>query len=412
MDIRAILVISTVIFSCGFFGLLVVRLTNPFFKGLGWVAAAFAAGSFGAIFFAIGPEISSGAAVILPDTLILLAYIFLHVCVLEITGSSSLLPKLGLCLLVAQAIVWAVGRNFANVEQICIIALGLALAAQTLETASLLRRYKDQDPGMIAPAWFTAALLTVFAFYNLFRSVVVLAMGTTQDPTSPNRLEAISALVFLGVGLGLGFGVFWMATTHIRLALEGLANTDPLTGIFNRRVFTSFCEREMNRSARSGEPFSLVLFDLDHFKQINDRYGHATGDAVLCAVVEKLRNAVRNIDLVARWGGEEFIALLPKADPDAALLVAQRLRRSVESIRVADILASAKVKPFSSTSELSTAAPPHVVVTISIGVATYVGQPTTISDLLQECDHALYQAKEQGRNRVVVMAVPQYALFS
>lgn len=412
METRTILIISTVVFSCGFLGLITVRLTNPFFKGLGWVAAAFAAGSLGAVFFTFGRQISAGSGVIVPDTLILLAYVFLQVCILEMAESPSLLPRLGLCLLAAQGLVYCVVRNRPNAEQICVIALGLAVAAQALETAALLRRYKDQDPGMTAPAWFTAALLTAFAFYNIFRTTIVLTFGTVQNPQAPNPLETVSALVFLGVGLGLGFGVFWMATTHIRLALEGLANSDPLTGIHNRRAFTSCCEKELARSTRSSEPFSLILFDLDHFKRINDRYGHATGDVVLCAVVEKLRNAVRNIDLVARWGGEEFIALLPKADPDAALLVAQRLRRSVESISVAKLRSDMRLPSSSHASFTASMADDSIPVTISIGVATYTGQPTTIADLLHECDSALYQAKAQGRNRVVAMAIPRYALFS
>lgn len=412
METHAILIISTVVFSCGFLGLITVRFTNPFFKGLGWVAAAFAAGSLGAIFFAVGGNISFASADVVPDLLILLAYVFLHVCVLEMIESPFLLPRLGLCLLAAQGLVYGIVRNRPNADQICVISLGLAVAAQSLETAALLRRYKDQDPGMTAPAWFTAALLTAFAFFNIFRSTIVLAFGTAQNPQASNPLETVSALVFLGVGLGLGFGTFWMASTHIRLALEGLANSDPLTGIYNRRAFTACCEKEMARSNRSGEPFSLILFDLDHFKRINDRHGHATGDAVLCAVVEKLRNAVRNIDLVARWGGEEFIALLPKADPDAALLVAQRLRRSVESICVAELLSTMHLHPASGTSVPYDVVEGPISVTISIGVATYAGQSTTIADLLNECDRALYQAKAQGRNRVVAMAIPQYALFS
>ena len=117
--------------------------------------------------------------------------------------------------------------------------------------------------------------------------------------------------MFLGTGLGIGFPVFWMTSTQIRLTLEELANTDGLTGIYNRRFFLSACEREPLRSSRTGESFSLIKLDVDHFKKIHDSDGHDTGDAVLYAVVEELRHAVSNIDTLARWGGEEFVALLP-----------------------------------------------------------------------------------------------------
>lgn len=408
METRVILIISMIIFSCGCLGLVTVRLTNPFFKGLGWLGAAFAAGSLGAIFFAARPAASPGVGVIVPDTLILLAYVFLQISILELTERPSLVPRLGIFLLVAQAIVYAFVRHLPNVEQICVVTLGALLAVQALQTAALLKR--SAVVGMAAPVWFSVTLLTGFAAYNIFRSILVFVLGTPQNPQIPNPLEVTSALVFLGTGLGLGFGVFWMASTHIRVALEGLANTDPLTGIFNRRIFTSLCEKELLRSMRTEEPFSLILFDLDHFKQINDRYGHATGDAVLCAVVEKLRNSVRNIDIVGRWGGEEFIALLPNADPGAALLVAQRLRRGVESLSIDTVRFGHRLHTLPYPSAIATEKEP-LRVTISIGIATYTGQMKSIADLLHDCDVAMYQAKAEGRNRIVATGVPQFALF-
>lgn len=206
-------------------------------------------------------------------------------------------------------------------------------------------------------------------------------------------LQATAAIVFLGAGIGLGFGVFWMEGHQIRLKLEHLASIDPLTGIYNRRAFIALCEQELLRTSRSGEVFSLIMFDLDHFKEINDRHGHRVGDAVLCAVVEKLRNSVRNIDIVGRWGGEEFVALLPKADADAALTVANRLRHHVDSISM--------VSPRMLGIEGENA----ITITLSIGVATYFGHdPTiTIHDLLHECDAAVYRAKAEGRNRIVLI---------
>ncbi len=409
METRAILIISSILFFCGFVGLITVRLTNPFFKGLGWLGCAFAAGSVGAFLFAVRPSISIGLPVILPNTLILMAYVFLQACVLELTESVSQVPKLGIVLLAVQAATSLVYRHFHCVDQYCVVTLGLLLAVQTLETAALLK--KSAQDGLRAPIWFSIVLLVNFAAFNLFRSVVVVVVGTPQNPQFPNALELASAFVFLGTGLGLGFAVFWMTSAQIRLALEGLANTDPLTGVHNRRIFTSLCEKELQRSRRTGEQFSLIMFDLDHFKRINDRHGHSTGDAVLCAVVEKLRHAVRNIDTVGRWGGEEFVALLPKADSHAALVVAQRLRNSVESLSHPVARSSTKLSslPISKIREIDAEEAIHV--TISIGVATYSGEAETIADLLHQCDTAMYQAKEDGRNRVVSVGIPQYPIF-
>lgn len=397
METRAILLISSALFSCGFVGLLTVRLTNPFFKGLGWLGGAFAAGALGAILFTVHPGISSGVSVLVPDTLILLAYVFLHVCFLELTGSESLMPRLGIVLLVIQAASYPVLGQFHDPERYGIILLGLVLTAQATQSVLLLRRSFREE--IHAPVWFTGLLLTIFAGYNLLRSAVVFFLGTPQNPAYPNPLELTTAFVFLGTGMGLGFGVFWMMSDQVRIALEGLANTDPLTGICNRRIFIQLCEKELMRSSRSGESFSLIMFDIDHFKPINDRYGHGMGDLVLCAVVEKLRNAVRNIDTVGRWGGEEFVALLPNADAHAAMIVAQRLQRSVESLAVPN------------TQRKSAEDERTIHVTISIGVTTYIGQNEKVEDLLHRCDAAMYQAKAEGRNRIVATS-PQYALFA
>jgi diguanylate cyclase (GGDEF)-like protein len=222
------------------------------------------------------------------------------------------------------------------------------------------------------------------------RAVIVLAYGLRANWQSPNPLEATTAVVFLGAAIGMGFGVFWMEGHQMRLELQQLANIDPLTGIHNRRSFIALCEQELLRTSRTGDAFSLLMFDLDGFKQINDRYGHRTGDTVLCAVVEKLRNSVRNIDIVGRWGGDEFVALLPRADAEAAMIVAHRLRYHVDSIAVPN------------PRRHDAGARQDITITLSIGVTTYFGHdPTiTIQDLLHQCDSAMYQAKGEGRDRI------------
>jgi diguanylate cyclase (GGDEF)-like protein len=245
---------------------------------------------------------------------------------------------------------------------------------------------------MLAPTWFGIVILIAFAAFNIFRSVAILILGVPQDPNAPNPYQVAAVIVFLGTGLGIGFTVFWMSSSQIHMMLEQLANTDPLTGIHNRRSFITFCEREILRCSRSGGPLSLIMLDIDHFKQINDRYGHSTGDAVLCAVVEKLRDSVRNVDVVGRWGGEEFVALLPGADSHAAQLVAQRIRSKVESLT----MTKSRTRAASAT-----ATDTRIPVTISLGVTTYLGSNDSIDELLDRCDQAMYQAKSEGRNRVV-----------
>jgi diguanylate cyclase (GGDEF)-like protein/PAS domain S-box-containing protein len=163
--------------------------------------------------------------------------------------------------------------------------------------------------------------------------------------------------------------------------LEQLAQTDFLTGVANRRHFLMLAEQELSRTQRYGGPLSVFMIDVDHFKNVNDTHGHQVGDQVLETLGRVCRQAMRDIDIVGRLGGEEFGVVLPQTDHGAALEAAERLRRAVLDAKVA----------------LEHGLP--LSITISIGVAT-LGDPTTnIDTLLSQADQALYAAKDSGRNR-------------
>ena len=156
---------------------------------------------------------------------------------------------------------------------------------------------------------------------------------------------------------------------------------DTLTGANNRRFLTDFVEREIARSVRHGRPLSLLLFDIDHFKRINDTHGHLTGDEVLKGVSRRLSARVRTEELFARYGGEEFVVVVPETDQRAALILAEEYRALVAD------------EPFHCED--------HVVeVTISIGVATLKGEEIHSDAFLKRADDKLYEAKRAGRNRV------------
>jgi diguanylate cyclase len=164
-------------------------------------------------------------------------------------------------------------------------------------------------------------------------------------------------------------------------AADALARTDVLTGLANRRAFDETAEYEIQRAVRYGTPLTLVIADIDHFKAINDTHGHHTGDAVLIDFARVLTASVRGIDLVGRWGGEEFIILMPGTDRDEAPLAAERMRLAV---------AGAPTRIDGKTCG----------VTASFGVATLSPEAPTLEALLGCADAALYRAKENGRNRV------------
>jgi diguanylate cyclase (GGDEF)-like protein/PAS domain S-box-containing protein len=171
---------------------------------------------------------------------------------------------------------------------------------------------------------------------------------------------------------------------QLNAQLERLAMTDELTGLMNRRSFLAQCEKEIKRTERHQTPLSLLMLDVDRFKLVNDSYGHASGDFVLQHVSHILVENVREIDMVARLGGEEFSILLPNTRAEDAAALAERMRIAVErgSCQVRDQI---------------------INVTVSIGVASYNKNTSDLETILRRADAFMYQAKEQGRNQVVFL---------
>jgi diguanylate cyclase (GGDEF)-like protein len=384
MAIRDVLVVGAILLCCACLGLVIAHWGSRFLKGLGWLAGAYIAGALG-VAVLLGMHSTPVPYRIIANTLLLLAYVSLHVSILEITASDSLIPRLGLILVAIQAALYPIFQWVHQADLLAMVTLGVVLAIQALQTAAYLKKHLKE--GMVACISLSISLLVGFAAFNLIRSVILLAVGLPSDPHAANPLELTSGIAFLVAALGLGFSVFWMTGMQLRLDLERLANTDPLTGLHNRRAFLTYCEKELMRIPRGAEPVSLVLIDLDHFKEVNDRHGHDAGDAALCAVASQLRGAVRENDVLARWGGEEFIVLLPGASSEQALQVAQRLRLCIDSI---SLLHNGRVDAWSS-----------IRLAISAGVVTATGAIESIDSLLRTCDEALYSAKAAGRNTVV-----------
>ena len=234
------------------------------------------------------------------------------------------------------------------------------------------------------------------------RSLVYLLVGLALALGSPlgwlllsgdvaHPITALAAqpglYLYLALGTALAFAVFGLVLGRFsdRLAaqntqLDALSRTDALTQLPNVRAFREALVRESTRTTRTGEPLSLVMVDLDHFKRVNDTHGHAVGDLVLAHAAKQLAGAVRAIDVVGRVGGEEFAILCPGADANEAASVAERARALLERT------------PVSVASGL-------IPVTASFGVATLHQSPDS---LFPAADAALYEAKRTGRNRVAI----------
>jgi diguanylate cyclase (GGDEF)-like protein len=163
--------------------------------------------------------------------------------------------------------------------------------------------------------------------------------------------------------------------------LQRLATVDSLTGLDNRRSFLTLAGHEFSRWKRYRQQFTLMMFDLDHFKRINDTHGHDVGDEVLRVVAATCKSTLRESDIVARIGGEEFVVLFPETPPQSAIIPADRLRLRMESTVVRTRDAAVRF-------------------TISGGIAEVVESDESIEDTLKRADNALYRAKQSGRNRI------------
>jgi diguanylate cyclase (GGDEF)-like protein len=215
-----------------------------------------------------------------------------------------------------------------------------------------------------------------------------------------DRFAVVNATIFilLAVAVSLMLARVLEATNRRAFALEQdlmqEARTDSLTGLRNRRALEEAAGAELRRTARSEAPISVIICDIDQFKHVNDRYGHDAGDRVIRAVAEQLASVARATDVLARWGGEEFLALLPNTHPSEAAILAERMRRVVAEA----------VMPVA----------PEVRVTISLGVAGLEGSgvpdhSARWDHVVREADDAMYRAKAAGRNRVVAADTPRAA---
>lgn len=226
--------------------------------------------------------------------------------------------------------------------------------------------------GMLAARYFLAA--STFGLLGTLTSNLAL-WGALPFTTITFRAVEIGILLEATL---LALALAYQMRQHqvARLQAEQLARTDPLTGLLNRRAFFDVSDSLWSTAMRNHRPLSVILLDIDHFKQINDQHGHATGDLVLIALSKLLQQTARHGDICVRWGGEEFLLLLPETHDVQAAHLAERLREQVERLK-----------------------PAGLSITVSLGVAER-GNHYSLDSLINDADQRLYSAKDAGRNQV------------
>lgn len=268
--------------------------------------------------------------------------------------------------------------------ELALLLLGVGFLVRSLNP--IKRLILELPQGRLARRWKTLSLL-ILSFliaYLVFAYDIVIH----QKPYSMTFF-LITIVLFLGgifVFLVGQLALHTISTIKHLSVLEQESITDGLTGLKNRRYFDQRIAEEVALSKRYKLPLSLILIDVDHFKKINDMYGHTVGDSVLKRLAALVSELVRDSDVVARYGGEEIVIITPNTTKQAAALLAERLRSVIEQTTVATVGATQEI----------------VQVTISLGVCSLSHVITDKVALLEETDQALYSAKKFGRNKVVV----------
>ncbi|MBL8518981.1 MAG: GGDEF domain-containing protein [Betaproteobacteria bacterium] len=329
--------------------------------------------------FALRGRIGELWTVILPNGLFLVCITLKAAAIMQFYGqrmarSWHVLPPLVLMLLFALLLNHIGPRVLIGSIAYSAAQFALAWLSLHLATPATVQATRLMVIGLVigALAFFARAMMAL------------LSPQEVNDLLGPSQIQAVSFLLGLSVILMTSIGFLLLYKERAEDDAQRQAATDPLTDTFNRRMFLELGSKEVARSRRSLVPLSLIMMDLDHFKKVNDKYGHAAGDDVLRRFVDVTNICLRREDMLVRYGGEEFCVLLPEVSDLQAEALAERIRYAVEHamFRWRD---------------------QAIPVTVSIGVASLRGEEDeTLAELLQRADEALYAAKNGGRNRVVV----------
>jgi diguanylate cyclase (GGDEF)-like protein len=269
---------------------------------------------------------------------------------------------------------------------LAIVFGGIVFGTLLLVTAAM-SAHMHPPAGSRARAFLLASFVTAGLAFLLRGIGAIFVADPLRDFGDPSGFAAATSLATFAAALASTFGFLLLHTERAESQALRLATIDPLTGAYNRRTFHEIAERELSRARRAGQPLSIIMLDIDHFRAINEKHGHRTGDEVLQRLAEVVRSAMRKEDMLVRFGGEEFLVLLPDVPGPGAVVVAGRIRRTVDA---------APIEVNGQQFQL----------TVSLGVAARLDEgPESLETLLDRADGALALAKERGRNRVVALSL-------
>jgi diguanylate cyclase (GGDEF)-like protein len=363
-----------------------IRQTRKTYPGFGLWTAGTTAYALGFLFISLRNIIPDIFSVVLAGVFILSAALCFWEGTRRFRGKE--VRKTPLVLLVVGYTLFQSYFTFVNNDVgVRIIIYSLLVAA--IYGAIAWELFRKVPHALRFSSWFTGSLFVLYSIFMVFRGILTELLPPLHDLLEPNVLQAMTFLLAIFFGIAWTFGFVMLNSERLEADLRGaqdklqkMATTDFLTGIANVRLFSEAGEREVHRAHRYKRPLVLLMIDLDHFKKVNDKYGHAIGDEILVAFAGICKKCLRKTDIFGRLGGEEFAIILPETDINGGSKFAERLRAIIEKSRI-----KVEGKTF------------HI--TVSIGVTGLLPDDKQLETALKRADDTMYEAKRKGRNQVV-----------
>jgi diguanylate cyclase (GGDEF)-like protein len=386
-DIRTALFLGA--FLALLIGLLLFAVRRQFASALQpsltWWILAMLVHPVGFLLIGLRSVVSDWSSMVLSNTLIAMSFAAFAISLRLFNGSPQRRGRL--YALVAATVAIAAWYSIFDPDE------GLRIGATSMLFALLLgssaRSIYRKGAERTVTGHITGSMFLVGTAVMAWRGVTYLFFPETVPystfSTNPLQVAAYSAGGLLPVVSTIGF--LLMCTEFNQRELARAASLDYLTGICNRRAIEDLATRSIAAARRHGIPMAMMIVDVDHFKRINDEFGHQAGDVALVETVKRIRDSLRSEDLVGRLGGEEFVAIMPSTDAASALAAAERMRQSFAG---SPMLIGDR----------------ELLITVSIGVAVLDAQDQVYSHLLRRADRAMYAAKTAGRNKVMLDGSP------
>ena len=379
LDVPTLLIVSTCIAGVLGFLLFFAWIQDRSIRALAWWGAAYMLGGLGVALW-----IAEAALVAEPLSFGLSNALLFAACGTIWNGARLFYARsVRPYALSAGAVIWILASQFPDFAQSGLARIVLSSLIVSVYTFATAREIWTDRRKRSRSRW--AAVCVPLLHGMVFLPPIPLAvMRASEGTLLSSGWVAVFALETLLYVIGTAFIALMMAKEKAESLHKAAAATDPLTGLLNRRGFMEMADRLVARCARKRGRVSVLMFDLDHFKSINDRFGHSVGDAALRVFADAVQNTIREGDVVGRLGGEEFAVLVPEVADEAAV-AAERVRAAFEAAGV--VVAG---------NELNA--------TVSIGIADSLAKDASLEHMLSRADAALYAAKQAGRNRVVCAA--------